>query len=95
MIIIMRFGKNVLCPKYINIYEFQGGIWGMCMVHRTLFVYSSKKMEKVQEHDLYLNLIQHHFDLIFFSRMNNKILQKGPPGSPSPISLQSEYSSSN
>ena len=29
IIIIMRFGENnVLCPKYINIYEFGRGVWG-------------------------------------------------------------------
>ena len=29
LIIIMRFGKNnILCPKYINIYEFQGVMGG-------------------------------------------------------------------
>ena len=27
MIIIMIFGENVLCPKYIDIYEF----WGVLM----------------------------------------------------------------
>ena len=37
----MRFGENVLCQKYIEIYEFQG-VWERL-----------KKTEKVQEHDLY------------------------------------------
>ena len=64
----MRFGENnVLCPKYINIYEFWG-VWGggAYIFHRTFFVYYLKKTEKVQEHDLYKNQILHHFDLIFF-----------------------------
>ena len=40
VIIIMRFGKNnVLCPKYINIYEFHGGAREIYMVHHTFFVY--------------------------------------------------------
>ena len=53
MIIIMRFGENnVLCPKYNDIYEF-GGVWeGMYIFHRIFFLLL-KKMEKVQEHDLY------------------------------------------
>ena len=85
----MRFGKNnvlyLICMNF-------GGYKGPYMVHRTFFVYYKKKTEKVQEHDLYLNKILHHFELIYFSRMNNKILRKGGPA---PISLQNEYSSSN
>ena len=51
----MRFGENnVLCSKYIDIYEFQ---WYGATVH---FFFIIQKMEKVQEHDLYLN---NHFDL--------------------------------
>ena len=50
MIIIMRFGENnVLCPKYINIYEFWG-VQGTFTVH---FLFINQKTEKVQEHDLY------------------------------------------
>ena len=49
---------------------------GMYTVHRTFFVYYSKKMKKIQEHDLYLNQILHHFDLNFFPRMNNKRFRK-------------------
>ena len=51
MIIIMRFGENVLCPKYINIYEFQRVRGETYMVHRTFF-FIIKKTEKVKEHDL-------------------------------------------
>ena len=43
MIIIMRFGENVLGPKYINIYEFWGlGTGGTNIFHCTFFVYYSK-----------------------------------------------------
>ena len=38
-----------------------------------------KKMEKVQEHDLYLNQILHHFHLNFFPRINNKNFTKRGP----------------
>ena len=66
VIIIMRFGENnVLCPKYndiIILYEFWGGTYST--VH---FSFIIKKTEKVQEHDLYLNQIRHHFDLKMFS----------------------------
>ena len=38
VIIIMRFGENnILCPKYINIYEFGGVGVGMYIFHRFLF----------------------------------------------------------
>ena len=50
----MRFGENnVLCPKYIDIYEFWGVRGGTYIFHRTFFVYYKKKTEKVEEHDLY------------------------------------------
>ena len=42
------------------------------MVHSTFFCLLFKKTEKVKEQDLYLNQTLHHFDLIFFPRMNNK-----------------------
>ena len=57
----MRFGENnVLCPKYINIYEFwrvRGG-HTYSTVH---FLFIIRKTEKIQERDLYLNQILHHF----------------------------------
>ena len=63
MIIIMRFGKNnVLCPKYIDIYEFWG-IQGRNTWSTVHFLFIIQKMEKVQEQNLYLNQILHHFDL--------------------------------
>ena len=57
----MRFGKNnVLCPKYIDIYEFWGVQGGRkCSTVHYLFII--EKTENVQEHDLYLNQILHHF----------------------------------
>ena len=60
----MRFGKNnVLCPKYIDIYEFQG-LWGgrtWSNIHLLFIIF--KKTQKIKEHDLYLNQILHHFDI--------------------------------
>ena len=62
--IIMRFGENnVLCPKYIDIYEFRGGTEGDVQRPPYIFCLLFKKTEEVQEHDLYLNQILHHFDL--------------------------------
>ena len=53
MIIIMRFGENnVLGPKYIDIYEFRG-VRGGYTYSTIIFCLLLKKMEKVQEHDLY------------------------------------------
>ena len=53
MIIIMRFGENnVLCPKYIDIYEFWG-VRGDIHTPPNIFCLLFKKTEKVLEHDLY------------------------------------------
>ena len=41
-----------------------------------IFCLLLKKLEKVQEHDLYLNQIVHHFDF-FFSRMNKNFTKRG------------------
>ena len=63
VIIIMRFGENnVLCTKYTDIYMNFGGYRGYIYIPPNIFFYHSKN-EKVQEHDLYLNQILHHFDL--------------------------------
>ena len=50
MIIIARFGENnVLCPKYIDIYEFQG--YGRdVLIPPYIFCLLLKKTEKVQVH---------------------------------------------
>ena len=51
--IIVRFGENnVLCPKYIDIYEFWG-VWEGCTYSTMHFLFIIQKTEKVQEHDLY------------------------------------------
>ena len=58
----MIFGRNnVLCPKFIRIYEFRG-VWGGRTYSTLHFLFIIQKTEKVQEHDLYLNQILHHFD---------------------------------
>ena len=64
------------------------------MVHHTFFVYYSKKLKK------YKLMIGSIISLpvwctIFFLNMNKKNYEKGAPGGPTPISLWSEYSSSN
>ena len=49
----MRFGENnVLCPKYIEIYEFEG-VRGDVHISHYIFCLLFKIMEKVQEHDPY------------------------------------------
>ena len=69
----MRFGENnVLCSKYIDIYEFWGVRGGDVRIPLYNFCLLFKKTEKVQEHDLYLNQILHHFDSKKFHRINNK-----------------------
>ena len=84
MIIIMRFGENnVLCPKYIYIYEFRG--YGGD-VHGPPYIFCSLLKKKKKKHDLYLNQIPHHFDSKKILRMNNKkITKRGPQEAPSPI----------
>ena len=66
----MRFGENnVLWSKYIDTYEFRR-VWGGMYMVRPPYIYClllKKNTEKVQEHDLYLNQILHHYDLNFFS----------------------------
>ena len=82
LIIIIRFGaNNVLCQKYIDIYEFGGYGRGMYTFQCTFFVYYSKKWKKYKSTTytkikFYIILIS-----IFFPSMNNKIFRKrGPQG---------------
>ena len=50
----MKFGENnVLCPKYINIYEFRRVRWRDVHIPPYIICLLLKKTEKVQEHDLY------------------------------------------
>ena len=51
----------------------------MYLVQRTFFVYYSKKTKKLQEHDLYLNKILHHFDFKKIPMVNNKKFTKRVP----------------
>ena len=83
MIIIMRFVKNnVLCPKYIDLYEFRG-VWGDVHILPYIFSLLFKKTEEVKEHDLYLNQILHHFNFKkFFLGLIIKNLRKGGPWGP-------------
>ena len=55
----MFYVQNILI--YINF----GGTGG-CTYHTVHFLFIIQKMKKVQEHDLYLNQILHHFDLKHF-----------------------------
>ena len=59
-----------------------GGTGGNVHDPPNIFCLLLKKTEKVQEHDLYLNQILHHFDLKKkIIRMNNKkITKRGPQG---------------
>ena len=46
VIIIVRFGgNNVLCPKYMNIYEFRG-VWGDVYIPPYIFCLLLKKQKK-------------------------------------------------
>ena len=59
---IMRFGKNnVLCSKFIDLYEFWGVRGRDIHIKPNIFCLLLKKSEKVQEQDLYLNQILDHF----------------------------------
>ena len=89
----MRFGENnVICPKYIDIYAFreerrrtEGDGGDPPFIFCLLF----KKTEKVQ-----INSTLFSFRTIFPRMNNKKIMKRGPKG-PTPISLRSEYGSSN
>ena len=64
VIIILSFGENnVLEQKYIDIYRFQGFAegGGAGVLGPTYFFFLFIQTEKVQEHDLFLNQILHHF----------------------------------
>ena len=66
MIITMKFGE-LFYVQNISIYlsfgvGYMGGVHGPPYIFCLLF----QKMEKVQEHDLYLYQIIHHFDLKHF-----------------------------
>ena len=64
----------------ISIYMNNGEVGGDVHFPPCIFVYYSKKNEKVQEHDLYWNQILHHFDLNnFFLGLIIKKLRKGSP----------------
>ena len=46
----MRFGENnVLCPKYIDIYEFWGVQGGMYIFHRTFLFIIQKNIKSTRE----------------------------------------------
>ena len=102
MITIMRFGENNVYVQNRLIYMNFGGMgrhrWSTVLIYSVctyygMYLFIPKKMEKVHEHDLYLNEILHHFAVNFFSLgWIIKILWKGGLA---PISLRSEYSSSN
>ena len=64
--------------RYIRILGgYEGDVHGPLYIFCLLF----QKSEKVQEHDLYLNQILHHFDLKKFPRMNSKnFTKRGPQG---------------
>ena len=60
-----------------------GGVHGGIHGPPSIFCLLFQKIEKVQEHDLYLNQILHHSDLIFFFWINNKkFTNRGAQGGP-------------
>ena len=83
----------------ISVYMNLGGYGGGCTYSTVHFLFIVKKKGKSTRAWPILNQILHHFDLKKkFLGLIIKILWKGwsqGPGSPDPISLRSEYSSSN
>ena len=72
-----------LCPKHINIYKFLGGLRGGCTWSTVHFLFIiPKNRESIQEHDIYLNQILHHFNLTHFSLgwIIKKLWKWGPRG---------------
>ena len=76
-IIILRFGENnVLFPKYIDIYEFQRGMWG-CMWSTIHFLFFIQKNGKSTRAWLILKSNSTSFWFkTFFPRMNNRKFKK-------------------
>ena len=90
----MRFGeKNVLCPIDIDMYEFRGVPGGDEQIPAYIFSLLFTKTEKVQEHDLIFKSNSTSF--WFNKKFHGVIIKNLGKGDPSPISLRSEYSSSN
>ena len=92
VIIIIRFGENVLETIYINIYQFWGG--GVYIVHLTFICLLFIKTEKLQERILYYKQILYHFGrTIFFLGWIIKKIKKGvaSAGWPAQIFLGIEY----
>ena len=59
------------------------GAWEGCMWSTVHFLFIIHKMEKLQEHDLYLDQILYHFHInFFFLERIMKILQKWDPRGP-------------
>ena len=84
MIIIMRFRENnVLCPKYIDIYEFQG-VWRGRTYSTVHFLFIIKKNVKSTRAWAILKSDYTSFWFNkFFPRMNNKnFTKRGPKGAP-------------
>ena len=79
----MKFGENnVLCPKYIDIYEFFWDTVGTYKFHHAFFVYYSQKLKKYKSMT-YIpksNSTSVWFKTVF-PRMNNKnFTKRGPKG---------------
>ena len=85
-IIIMRFGENnVLCPKYIDIYEFWGvqGGGGANKFHRTFLFVIKKNIQSIRAWPIFKSNSTSFWFNKKFCRMNNKNFRKrGLQGAP-------------
>ena len=79
--------KCFISKIYWHIWIFWGVRGGDVHIPPYIFCLLFKKIDKVQQHDLYLNKILHY--IIILIKKNNE------NNGPTPISLGSEYSSSN
>ena len=84
----MRFGENSVYVENISIYMNFGGYGRTYMVHRTFFVYYSKRAWPI----LRSNSTSFWFKTTFPRMNNKKNYEKRALGGPAPISLRSEYS---
>ena len=88
--------KQCFMSKIYRYIWILGGTRGMYIFHRTFFVYYSKNGKSAIAWPILKSNSTSFWFEIFFPRMNKKIIyEKRAQGGPTPISLQSEYSSSN
>ena len=91
----MRFGENVLGPKYTDIYEFQGVQGGRTNSTVDFLFIIKKNRKSTRAWPIWKSNSTSFWFKFFFLGWIIKNLYKETQGGPTPISLQIQYSSYN